>query len=98
MTLKSQLSASGDNPPIPYRNPAPERSTIRYKDLQNIGKNLLMGAGRSAQQVANFVSALNVWMRTFSLKHESFVGPEFTTEFDKHLLTFSDVQAERLAP
>jgi transcriptional regulator with XRE-family HTH domain len=37
-------------------------------------------------------------MRTFSLKPEDFVGPEFTTEFDKHLLKFSDIHMERLAP
>lgn len=97
MTLNSQLPTSHDGPSISYTNPTPKRSTIRYKDLHEIGKNLLIGGGRSAQQVANFVSALNVWMRTFSLKPEDFVGPEFSTEFDKHLLKFSDLHGERLA-
>ncbi|MEB2399339.1 MAG: helix-turn-helix transcriptional regulator [Alcaligenaceae bacterium] len=98
MTFNSQLCTSPDGAAIQYRNPTSERSTIRYKDLHEIGKNLMIGAGRSTQQVANFVSALNVWMRTFSSKPEDFVGPEFTTEFDKHLLKFSDIQMERLAP
>lgn len=74
------------------------RSTMRYEDLHRIGRELLLKDGKNAQQVANMASALNLWMRTFSLPLDAFIGLEFSTEFDAHFLRFADIQAERLAP
>ncbi len=97
MNSKTQSSIFGIERSASHELASPSFSTIRYKDLHEAGKKLLNGAGRTSQQVANFASALNLWMRTFALSLDSFVGAEFTTQFDKHLLQFSDLQTERLA-
>ncbi|MDM0018015.1 helix-turn-helix domain-containing protein [Variovorax saccharolyticus] len=58
---------------------------------------MLAKGGKNAKQQANMASALNLWMRTFSFAPETFVGAEFSTDFDGHFLRFSDAHAERLA-
>lgn len=80
----------------PVAQSAP-RSTMRYADLHRVGRDSLAQSGKTAQQQANMASALNLWMRTFSFTHETYVGAELSGEFDAHILRFSDAHSDRLA-
>lgn len=50
------------------------------------------------QQAKNFASALRLWVQVHGYSFEKRVGEEFSVDFDKFFLRFSDVIAERLAP
>lgn len=69
-----------------------------YADLERAGRQRLNADGRSAQQVANFVTTLNAWCRVHKRDKTSVVKSDFDTAFDKMFLHFQDVLSESIAP
>ena len=73
---------------------APERDPGRfssYEDLARYGKELLQEAGRGPQQIANYLSALNGWLKSNAASRGSVVGDEFGKSFDTAFFRYQDL-------
>lgn len=69
-----------------------------YADLERAGRQRMTADGRSAQQVANFVTALNSWRDLHQREKKSVIKDDFDSAFDRLFLRYQDVLSERLAP
>lgn len=70
---------------------------ITYKRLKERVTAIQVAKGVSRQQVMNFASALNGWMRALSLTDATLVGVEMTSNFDAFFLQHQDRLLERVA-
>lgn len=68
-----------------------------YIDLEAHGRQLLKEAGRGAQQIANFVSAINGWRKVHSLSKDALVGEEFGKNFDQFFFRYQDLIREAVS-
>lgn len=68
-----------------------------YGDLARHGKKALQEAGRGPQQIANYLSALNGWLKTNSLSRDAVVGEEFGKSFDTVFFRYQDLVRDRVS-
>jgi hypothetical protein len=80
---------------------APDQSGLEafssYADLEREGRRRMSSDGRSAQQIANFVTTLNAWCRVHNRDKKAVIKDDFDTRFDKMFLHFQDVLSESIA-
>jgi hypothetical protein len=70
---------------------------ITYERLKERVTAIQVAKGISRQQVMNFASALNGWMRALSLTDAMLVGVEMTSNFDGHFLRHQDRLLEKVS-
>jgi len=80
-----------------YAERALSAGSVTYRQLRDHGVAILTAAKRPPQVIANFVAALNLWIRTLRLQLDATVGEEFGVSFNREFLRFSDENAVRLA-
>lgn len=72
-------------------------AAMTYGHLLQHGSEYLEAEGVDGQQVKNLASALRLWVKTHGFSMEKLVGEELGGEFDRYLMRFCDLNAERLA-